>query len=54
MNKIVQDLKMKIEAIKKTQNEKNSRNGKFRNLNKNYRGKIYQHIIRDGKEKLRH
>jgi hypothetical protein len=54
MNKIVQDLKMEIEALKKTQNEKNSRNGKFRNLNKNYRGKIYQHIIRDGKEKLRH
>ena len=52
INKTVQDLKMEIESIKKTQTEGNPRDGKSREKNNKY--KHHQQSTADGKENLRH
>ena len=52
MNKSVQDLKMEIEVIKKT-NSGNSGNGKFRKVNRNYSHKHYEENTRNGRKNLR-
>lgn len=51
MNKIVQDSKIEIETIKKTQIG-NFGNVKFKNLINNYRGKLHENA-RDGRENFR-
>lgn len=53
INKTVQDLKVKTESVKKIQIKK-SQEKKFRNSNKNYRGKLHQQNIGNGMENLRH
>ena len=53
ISKIVQDLKLKIEAIKKIQTE-NSGDGKPRKENRNKRCKHQQQNIRDGRKNLSH
>jgi hypothetical protein len=46
VNKTVQDLKMKIEPVKKTQTE--------RKFNRNLRGKLHQKNIGNGRDHLSH
>lgn len=42
MNKIAQDLKMKVESMKETENQWNSGNETFTNLSSKYRCKLHQ------------
>lgn len=50
MKKTIQELKAKIESIKKTQTERNMEIKKFRNLNRNLKGKPHQQNTENGRE----
>jgi hypothetical protein len=54
MNKIVQDLKMKVEAMKININRRNPADEKPSKENRNYRHKNHHQNTKDGRENLRH